>query len=157
MCHNLAGTITSLQAKFLRTMNVLCVTYRWRIQYRLFNVDTSFAAFVKSRCLGNGRTILLLWREVCYLSVSCVKRFDLNLTERIRSWWAYLLAHNYDLRLCSNGDVCVIWEDTMFNYKVSCNVFSKASFKHISITTQPIIVHHKTHVNHLGALTLLFL
>ena len=26
--NNLAGTITSLQAKFLRTMNVLCVTYR---------------------------------------------------------------------------------------------------------------------------------
>ena len=40
---------------------------------------------------------------------------------------------------------------------LGCNVFSKASFKHISITTQPIIVHHKTHVNHLGALTLLFL
>ena len=40
---------------------------------------------------------------------------------------------------------------------LGCNDFSKAFFKHISITTQPIIVHNKTHVNHLGALTLLFL
>ena len=63
MFHNLADMITNLQAEFRMTMNVLCVTYRWRIQYRSYNVGTSFVTFVKNRFLGNGWTMLLLWHE----------------------------------------------------------------------------------------------